>query len=377
METINNTYSCAIIGGGLAGLSLAIQLADAGIETILFEKKSYPFHKVCGEYISMESWDFITALGVPLADMKLPIIQEVGISSEKGFMLNAPLSLGGFGISRHTLDFKLYEIAKHKGVCILENCTVLNVQQKDSSTQRIETSKGEFTSRIVCGSYGKYTPKFIDSSKQKQSKASNYIGVKYHIKTDLASNKIELHNFNGGYCGVSKVDLDAYCMCYLVDSAQLNNAQNDIKKMEEQVLFKNPFLKKHFTQAEFLFKEPLVISNVTFHKKATHANGIFLLGDAAGSITPLCGNGMSMALRASYIFAKLVHSFFEGTVSKDVFIESYQDAWSKQFNTRIMMGYYLQSLFGKKTVTDLSLKLLHKFPVITQKIIQQTHGKPF
>jgi flavin-dependent dehydrogenase len=376
MET-NNNYSCAIIGGGLAGLSLAIQLANAGIETILFEKKSYPFHKVCGEYISMESWNFLSSLGIPLAEMDLPTIHEVGISSEKGFMLNANLPLGGFGISRHTLDFKLYEIAKQKGVRILENCNVFNVIQTELNIQTIETSRGTYTSNIVCGTFGKYTPQFVNSSKQKQRNQENYIGVKYHIKTDLSPNRIELHNFSGGYCGISKVDLDVYCMCYLVNSVQLNNSQNDIKRMEERILFKNQFLEKYFTQAEFLFKEPLVISNVTFHKKATYSEGLFLLGDAAGSVTPLCGNGMSMALRASHIFAQLLFSFYEGNISKDILIASYENAWKQQFDTRIMIGYYLQGLFGKKNLTNSSLRFLHLFPSITQKIIQQTHGKRF
>ncbi len=57
-------YDAAIIGGGLAGLALSIQLAKKGYKTILFEKEQYPFHKVCGEYISMESWPFLESLGL-------------------------------------------------------------------------------------------------------------------------------------------------------------------------------------------------------------------------------------------------------------------------------------------------------------------------
>ncbi|HOZ87448.1 MAG TPA: NAD(P)-binding protein [Bacteroidia bacterium] len=59
----NNSYDCAIIGGGLGGLCLAIQLADKNYSVIVFEKNEYPFHKVCGEYISMESHDFLASLG--------------------------------------------------------------------------------------------------------------------------------------------------------------------------------------------------------------------------------------------------------------------------------------------------------------------------
>ena len=59
----------AVIGGGLAGLSLSIQLARAGYRVALYEKENYPFHRVCGEYISMESWPFLKELGIPLDDM--------------------------------------------------------------------------------------------------------------------------------------------------------------------------------------------------------------------------------------------------------------------------------------------------------------------
>ena len=53
----DKNFDCAIIGGGLAGLTLAVQLADAGYSVVMFEKGKYPFHKVCGEYISMESYE--------------------------------------------------------------------------------------------------------------------------------------------------------------------------------------------------------------------------------------------------------------------------------------------------------------------------------
>ena len=73
-------YDIAVIGGGLAGLTLAIQSANAGYQTILFEKESYPFHKVCGEYISMESYDFLSQCGVPLQEWDLPMISKLHIS---------------------------------------------------------------------------------------------------------------------------------------------------------------------------------------------------------------------------------------------------------------------------------------------------------
>src|SRR5947207_7667295 len=111
-------YDVAIIGGGLAGLALAIQCAKAGYETILFEKEKYPFHKVCGEYISLESWDFMEELGLPLSEMNLPIIRKLIISAPNGKTLEHMLPLGGFGISRYKLDAMLASIAEKNGVAI-------------------------------------------------------------------------------------------------------------------------------------------------------------------------------------------------------------------------------------------------------------------
>jgi len=80
----DKVFDCAIAGGGLAGLTLAVQLADAGYSVILFEKEKYPFHKVCGEYISMESFNFLERIGIPLSAMSLPRINEVLMSAPSG-----------------------------------------------------------------------------------------------------------------------------------------------------------------------------------------------------------------------------------------------------------------------------------------------------
>ncbi|WP_317899796.1 NAD(P)/FAD-dependent oxidoreductase [Aurantibacillus circumpalustris] len=368
------TYDCAIIGGGLAGLCLSIQLVKQGHTVVLFEKNTYPFHKVCGEYISKESWAFLIELGLPLADMQLPEINRLGISSTKEFMLEASLVLGGFGISRYTLDHRLSLLAKENGVILKENCKVTNCEELNDSTT-ITTSNGLFYSKIVCGSYGKHAPVFINKSTKNYS--PNYIAVKYHIKTSFPDDRIELHNFKDGYCGISKVEDGKYCLCYLTTTKNLNDYDKDIKKMEEEILYKNPFLKKYFLESKFLFDKPLTISQITFEKKQSYSNGVFLLGDAAGAIAPLCGNGMSMAMRTSKILASLLHKYFKLEISKSELISAYSHEWDKNFSTRIKAGYYLQQLFGKNKITHLSLILLNKMPGLMKKIISLTHGKPF
>ena len=123
-EEPERKYDLAIIGGGLAGLALSILSARSGYRTIVFEKERYPFHKVCGEYISLESWNFLEELGLPLKQMNLPLIRKLLVSAPNGKFIEQDLPLGGFGISRFKIDYELSLLAKQAGVEILEETKV-------------------------------------------------------------------------------------------------------------------------------------------------------------------------------------------------------------------------------------------------------------
>jgi flavin-dependent dehydrogenase len=370
----NKLYDCVIVGGGLAGLCLSIQLARMGHSVALVEKNKYPFHKVCGEYISMESFNFLQNLGVPLAKMNLPFINSLNITSHQGFKISSSLAMGGFGISRHTLDHQLACIAKKSGVMVLENCNATNVTL-ENNIYRIETALTILKAKIVCGSYGKIEPSFIDRTENK--KKGDYIAVKYHIKTQFADNLIELHNFSDGYCGISKVDNHTVCLCYLTTTKNLRKSNNDIKVLEEKFLKKNPFLNKYFSDSEFLFEKPIAISKISFAKKQIYKNDVILLGDAAGAIAPLCGNGMSIAMRTSKIISRYLSLYLQNKISKTELLDSYRKEWNENFALRIKTGYYLQMLFGRQLTTLLSLKILKYFPGLFRKLIALTHGNEF
>ncbi len=376
---MTKTYDCAIVGGGLAGLTLAIQLADEGHSVILFEKSKYPFHKVCGEYISMESYDFLKRIGLPLDNMHLPKINELSVSAPNGNAFVQRLGLGGFGISRYTLDARLAELAKQKGVLLLEETTVTEVILNEKIFI-LKTNNYSFKAKVVCGAYGKKSVldnRLGRNKDVKTDKSKQYIGVKYHLKLDFPANRIELHNFKDGYCGISKVDNGTYCLCYLTTAQNLNKHGNDIKAMEKAVLMENPFLKEIFERAEFLFEKPLSISNITFEKKTAIAQNVLLLGDAAGTIAPLCGNGMSMAMHASYLASDLISQFLNGAITRNELNNFYSKAWNKKFATRISFGRMIQYLFGDERLSNWSITACKNAPFISRFLIGLTHGKPF
>lgn len=366
-------YQLIIIGGGLAGLSLAIQLAADDINVLLIEKGNYPRHKVCGEYISMESWDFVERMGIPLSSMNLPKISSLKISAETGLELKSNLDLGGFGISRYLLEELLYKRAVELGVQVLTNTKYVSYEKKGEDFL-VETTAGTFKSNVLCGAFGKYAPqKFYKKNEERH----NWVGVKYHIQHDHPNDEIVLHNFEGGYCGMSKIEEGKSCLCYIVRQEMLSAAGNNIAQLEKNVLRRNPHLQKIFTGAKFLYDKPQVISNVTFDVKEPTHKGVFYLGDSAGTIAPLSGNGMSNAFRSAYLLNKSLSSYFADEISMSQTLLSYRKDWSEAFSSRIKTGRLMQHFFCKKNLNLASIRILKYAKPIHKFIIRKTHGEPF
>jgi menaquinone-9 beta-reductase len=387
LPAFNNLYSLSvtaydigIVGGGLAGLSLAIQAAESGYSVVLVEKETYPFHKVCGEYISLESWPFLQNLGVPLTDLGLPVIKKLTVSSPNGNFLQHYLPQGGFGISRYTLDNLLKEIAIKKGATIIENCKAEDIVfSGDYFT--VKTNAGPVTCTVCCGSFGKRSNIDIKWNRnfvqQKPNSLNNYIGVKYHVKINFPNDEIALHNFKDGYCGISKIEDGLCCLCYLTTAGNLKKGNNSIADMEALILHKNPFLKNIFMQADIMYSKPVTISQISFAKKTQVENHVLLIGDAAGMITPLCGNGMSMALHGSKLAFAKADQFLKKEINRGEMELGYAREWKNQFSVRVTAGRNIQRFFGKEWVTNAFLSIIKKSPWAITRLIKLTHGKPF
>ncbi|MFY0600800.1 MAG: NAD(P)/FAD-dependent oxidoreductase [Cyclobacteriaceae bacterium] len=366
-----------IIGGGLAGLFNSILLSRAGLSVILFEKKSYPFHRVCGEYISNEVIPFLESHSLFPVDFEPTHIDELQLSSTRGKNFTQRLDLGGFGISRYQYDHWLSKRAIESGVDLRENITVISTEFKEDHFS-VETKSGNcHSSKIVIGSYGKRSKLDQTLDRAFLRKKSPYVGVKYHLRTDLPSNRISLHNFNGGYCGISQIEDQKFNLCYLTHREPLRKF-GSIGAFEKAVLSRNPFLKDLLDNAEFLFEKPEVINEITFEKQEPLYDHIFMCGDAAGMITPLCGNGMAMAIHSSKILSEnIVQAFDETSFDRSRLEKNYADAWSRQFSTRLWAGQKIQHLFGSGRSSGIGVSIGKYLRPVSKFLISQTHGQPF
>ena len=362
-----------IIGGGLAGLVGALELARAGHAVVLVERKTYPFHKVCGEYVSNEVKPYLESLGVNLTALGAASIRRFEVSAPSGRSLQTTLDLGGFGISRYTLDHELYRLGSLAGVRFLLNKQADTVQFTNDLF-RIGLNDGTvLTSRIVIGAFGKRTKLDKTLGRGFMEQPSPYIGVKYHIRYDFPTDLIALHNFADGYCGLSAIENGKHCLCYLTTRHNLRQS-GTIPAMEQAILCQNPHLKAVFTNAEFLYDKPEVINEISFAPKQAVENHILMAGDSAGLITPLCGNGMAMAIHGARLASTLSAAFLQNQLTRTDLEQRYQREWSARFARRLWVGRSVQQLFGKVWLSEIALLTLQGIKPALRGIMQQTHG---
>ncbi|MBL7849662.1 MAG: NAD(P)/FAD-dependent oxidoreductase [Cyclobacteriaceae bacterium] len=366
-----------VIGGGLAGLVASLHLAGEGIGCTVIEKATYPVHRVCGEYVSREVIPYLTRLGAYPSALQPAQIDRFQLTSTRGDLAELPLDLGGFGLSRYAFDHFLYQLALARGVRFQLNTEVTAVRYQDNSFT-VETTQETFSANVVIAAHGKRSRLDKEFKRAFISRHSPYVGVKYHIRLPgFPADLIALHNFENGYCGISAVEGGIFNLCYLTHRDNVRTHGN-LKEMEESVLLKNPFLKDIFTHAEFLFERPETINEISFETKGPREGHVLMCGDAAGMITPLCGNGMALAIHSAKLAAERVVRFCqEPGYNRERMEQDYESAWKQSFAFRLWAGRNIQRLFGAESTSQFAVQLARRMKPLANGLIRLTHGKPF
>ncbi len=367
-------YEVIIVGGGLAGLTSSILLKNAGLSVLVIEKNTYPFHRVCGEYVSNEVVSFLKKNDIFPDQLSPSQISKFEITSTNGHSSTLKLDLGGFGLSRFALDYFLFQKATGVGVQFIQEAADDIYFENDHF--KVTTKNGAvFYATQVIGAYGKRSGLDRKLNRKFFFQQSPYVGVKYHIKHDHAPDTVTLHNFKNGYCGINAIENDLVNLCYLTHRANVKRYGN-IAEMELKVLFENPHLKRIFTEAEFVWDKPLVINEISFETKRPVENHILMAGDSAGMITPLCGNGMAMAIHSGKIVSDNVIAYFTSHKNRKRLEQQYTQEWLGLFKNRLTVGRYIQKMFGSRWMSEVAVGLTTVKP-IAKWLVKQTHGQPF
>lgn len=376
----------AVIGAGLAGSTLAAALATRGRDVVLLERASFPRHKVCGEFLSPESMECLEELGCVRAFYALnpPPMERVRLAVAGGSELEVPLPGRAHGMSRRALDALLFEHAGMCGAAVFDGADVRAIDECRGNRKRLQVRagpKGELRQRtieadVVIGAYGRRSRLDRQLSRPFFRKRSPYIAFKRHHRlVDGSGLKnldgvVELHIFAGGYCGVSYVEDDVVNVCTMFDR-RLMNAQEGFGGNEvwEFLGRGDSALARRLSGLEPCDTETLAIAQIPMALKKTSDDEILFVGDSAGMIAPLAGDGQAMAIESGLRLAELLDTHLPHIPRR-----RWKQVWRRCYEPRIRLGQWLQKAIVEPRISIPVVGLLSRVPAVAQLLIQLTRG---
>jgi flavin-dependent dehydrogenase len=370
-------YDAIAIGAGLSGCSAAIQLAKLGYRVLLLEQSHYPMHKLCGEFLSVEVTEAFANLGILEQVHKIGAypIHRAYLTTSDGASFRSPLPSSALGLSRYQLDLMLFERAQALNVTCIDNTKVTGVKGNLTEGFTVSSSKGEFSGRLVLGAFGKRSSLDRSLNRKFIQKRSPWIAYKGHFTGVDIGDVIELHSFPNGYCGLSQIETGEINVCWIAHERVMKETTHPALGIPES-LAKNPVLADRFRHMQRTSPSLQGLSQISFARKGNFYNDICMIGDTAGMITPLCGDGMAMALRSAEIAVPFVNQFLEQQISEIAFKQQYEIAWKKEFQKRLQLGRIMHNCFVQPPLANIGVSLCQMLPNLGNWIIGATRGKP-
>ncbi|MFD0616205.1 NAD(P)/FAD-dependent oxidoreductase [Paenibacillus sp. GCM10027629] len=372
-----------VLGGGMAGSCIAKALADRQWETALIDRQTFPRHKVCGEFLSPETQSTLHALGLTetVAALHPQRIERARLIFEHGGEIELPIPGSAWGLSRYAMDEALHSAAMQAGAQLHLSTTVTGIEQRGKG-YTVRTKQGENTSlfhaRAVIAAWGANS-RVAHTGHRPNAAASGqqaYIGVKTHYDGLTMEPVIEMYFFRGGYLGLCPIEDGRVNAAALLSRSKFAKAGKSVLSILESAVQRNRRLAARLAAAVPSPGTQAAIAPVYLQRKPAPWDGFPRLGDASAMIAPLCGDGMSMALRSAALCAPLADSYLRGNLSLQDWEQRFTQEILREFSGPLRWGSVLQWLMGKPVTQQLLPIAARIAPVLANGLVQATRLKP-
>ncbi len=292
-----------IVGGGPAGSAVAIRLQRAGGRPLLLERDAAPADALCGGFLSWRTLASLERVGIDAFALGAHPVARVRVVAG-GRTIEAPLPARAAGLSRLALDAALIARvhAVERGV---------TVREAAPGHVRLDDGGG-----IDCDALFLATGKHELRGLARPRAAAGpdpTLGVRLRLAAGPALARaidgvIELHLFDGGYAGLVRQEDGTANLCMAVHRSRLAGAGGRPAELLDRLAADLPLLGERIAGGTAL-SPPQAMANIPYGWRATGGvAGLFRLGDQAGVIPSLAGEGMGIALasaaRAAETYAK-------------------------------------------------------------------------
>ena len=292
-----------IVGGGPAGAATACALAAAGRDVVLIERADAPHHKVCGEFLSVETQMQLRALGVDAAALGAVAIDQVAVYSPTRSVA-AALPFRALSLSRFRLDDALLRRAETLGAQIKRGVAVRNVTP-DGQGWLVHCDDGALRCRNLVLATGKLGVRGIDDTRD-----GSRVGFKMHLRMPnearrALAGRVELYFLDRSYAGLELIEDGIANLCLLMPRDLVARLGSGWQQVADHLTRAVPALAGRLVGAQPLWDKPLaVVCPAAGHLHREQGPAVYRIGDRLAHIPPFTGDGLAIALASAAVAAE-------------------------------------------------------------------------
>ncbi|KZE11683.1 MULTISPECIES: NAD(P)/FAD-dependent oxidoreductase [Sphingomonas] len=285
-----------IAGGGPAGSIAALLLAKGGTTPLVLERSREPQDALCGGFLSWRTLESLASVGIDPAMLGGHAVRRVVLFAGRG-RAESPLPAPAIGLSRLRLDALLLAAARDAGAGVERGVTIRSAEGTTLHTGDGAAVTGE-TLFLATGKHD-----LRGTMRDAVVGDDPVMGVRVRLAqhpalTRLVGDAIELHAFAGGYAGLVLQEDGSANLCMAVRRSRLRGA-GDLPGLLRVLADELPALGERLAH---LGGTPAIdaIANVPYGWRARGTMpGVYRLGDQAGVIPSLAGEGMGIAIASA------------------------------------------------------------------------------
>lgn len=288
-----------VVGAGPAGSAAAIGLARAGAQILMIERARETGDALCGGFLSWQTLKRLDALGIDRALLGGQAVRRVRLFAGHRQSETA-LPGAAMGVSRRTLDSAMQDAAVAAGAGIERgvHATAIEggtLQMRDGAAL---TATAIF---LAAGKHGfRGFPREPAGWQRRDPAMGLRLRLPAHPALDrLVGDAVELHLFDRGYAGLVRQEDGSGNLCLAVHKSRLDDAGGDPAALLRTLGDALPHLGERLAHADWS-RGIDAIGHVPYGwRTGETAPGLFRLGDQAGVIPSLAGEGMGLAVASA------------------------------------------------------------------------------